>query len=109
VCRLGCALIYLPLHVQDCISRLVGQIVAASDPTAHLSSDTAPASSSRWVLRYPRGPRERRVQGGAGRGVRVACGGGESRACRGRRTNRQTWQVGNKRNRKGSQDVRGGD
>ena len=41
----------------------------------HPSNDTAPAFFSRRVLQYPRGPRERRVQGGAGRGVRAARGG----------------------------------
>ncbi|ESU40636.1 Synaptic glycoprotein SC2, partial [Giardia duodenalis] len=46
---------------------------------AHPSNKTVPASSSRRVLRCPRGPRERRVQGGERRGVCDAQRGGEKR------------------------------
>ena len=68
---------HLPLHMQGRISRLVGQLqVAASDPAAHPSSDTASAPSSRRVLQCWCG-RERRVQEGERRGVRGVCGGGK--------------------------------
>ncbi|ESU40290.1 Variant-specific surface protein, partial [Giardia duodenalis] len=40
VCKVGGTLARLPLHVQGHILRLVGQIVAASDPAAHSSNDT---------------------------------------------------------------------
>ena len=73
----GGALTYLPLHMQNRISRIVGQIAAASQQwRIHPSSDMASASCSGRVLRYPCG-RERRVQGGPGRDVRAARGGGE--------------------------------
>ncbi|ESU40110.1 Variant-specific surface protein, partial [Giardia duodenalis] len=69
VCRLGCALARLLLRIQGRISRLVGQIVAASQLwPIYSSNDVGLHRVKEWMLQHPCS-QERRVQGGKRRGV----------------------------------------
>ena len=72
------ALTHLPLHIQGPVSKPLQTNSGGLAAVAHLLIKRHGACVLlQWVLRCPRGPRERRLQGGAGRGMQAARGGGD--------------------------------